>query len=299
MTSLLKQVIKGKIDSPFLVLVFGPHGIGKSTFGASAPDPIFIGPEQGTNNLDVARFPTPKNYLEITQALGELATEEHSYKTVVIDSLDWVEVLVHQKIVADYKVKSIELAAGGYGKGYLEAKNIFNALIEQLNVLRNKKKMNVILIAHSQITKFEDPQSQTSYDRFSIKLHKASAALFQEYVDAILFCTHKKYTSKDGDNVRTFSDGTRIMLTSWAAGHDAKNRYGLPEEIPMSWKDFTALTKAEDASDIKKRLEGMVSQVPEGMTTVVNETLKKAGDDILQLKAIENRLNILINGAKK
>jgi hypothetical protein len=299
MSSLLSQVIKGKVEAPFLVLVYGPHGIGKSTFGASAPNPIFVGPEQGTNNLDVARFPTPKSFAEITQALNELATETHPYKTVVIDSLDWLEVLVHQKVMHDHKVKSIELAAGGYGKGYTEAKHIFGGLIEQLSVLRNKKRMNVVLIAHSQITKFEDPQSQTAYDRFSIKLHKASAALFQEYVDAILFCTHKKYTSKEGDTTRTFTDGTRIMLTSWNAGQDAKNRYGLPEEIALSWDDFTASAREESASDVRKRIESMIPQVPADVVEKVNETLSKAGENIAQLKAIETRLNILISNKEQ
>jgi hypothetical protein len=286
--SLLKQVIKGKIESPFLVLVFGNAGVGKSTFGASAPNPIFVGPEQGTNNLDISRFPTPKNFGDVTQALNELATEPHDFKTVVIDSLDWLELLAHQKIMADYRVKSIELAAGGYGKGYTEARNLFSGLIEQLNTLRNKRGMNIVLIAHSQIIKFEDPQSQTAYDRFTIKLHKASSALFQEYVDAILFCTYKKYTAKDGENVRTFSDGARVMFTSWAAGHDAKNRYGLPEELPLSWSAFIDAVK----SDVMTRITALMEQVPIEKHDAINAAVVRASGNKAELETIETRIKL-------
>jgi len=289
--SLLKQVTKGKIDAPLLVLIYGNSGVGKSTFGASAPNPVFVGSERGTNNLDVSRAPTPKNFGEVMQLLNELANDQHDYKTVVLDSLDWIEILAHQKIMADYRVKSIELAASGYGKDYTEAKNLFASLIDQLNVLRDKRGMNVVLIAHSQIVKFEDPQSQTTYDRFAIKLHKAASALFQEYVDAILFCTFKKYTSKDGETVRTFSDGERVMYTNWAAGHDAKNRYGLPSELPLSWDSFVTATKADGVID---RIGELIKQLPEDKHQAVNEAIAKAAGNKAELSIIEAKLKLTV-----
>src|SRR5271165_6939092 len=91
MGNFLKNVTKGKLKKPFTVLVYGVDGVGKTTFAAGAPNPIFIGQEHGSNNLDVSRGRAPKDFDEIVADLKELRDDQHDYKTVVLDSLDWME----------------------------------------------------------------------------------------------------------------------------------------------------------------------------------------------------------------
>ena len=119
--SLLSKVTKGKLKRPKIVLIFGVDGCGKSTFGSQAPNPIFIGAEEGTSHLDVSRFPQPKKWADVINSMTSLKTEAHDYKTLVVDSLDWIEPILHKEICLEYGVNSIEKAAGGYGKGYAEA----------------------------------------------------------------------------------------------------------------------------------------------------------------------------------
>ncbi|CAB4169890.1 AAA domain containing protein [uncultured Caudovirales phage] len=295
---MLSNVTKGKIKRPYSIVIFGADGCGKSTFASGAPNPIFLGTEQGTNNLDVTRFQTPKNWGDVNQAIDELIKEKHDYKTLVIDSLDWLEPLLHQKICVENRVNSIELAAGGFGKGYIAALNEFIAIKDKFNVLRDTKSMNIILIAHSQVITFNDPQNQTQYDRFEMKLHKKSSAMFREYVDAVLFASYQTFTSKEGNLTKHHGDGARIMYTERRPGFDAKNRLGLPFTMDLSWDAFEKaadIGEPESSEAILARIQGLISEVPPDLLPKVKDTIEKAGSKVVQLQAIENRLKILIN----
>ena len=56
------KIIRGKIPCAKKVIVYGPEGIGKSTFAAQFPDPLFIDTEDGTKDMDVARTPAPSSW---------------------------------------------------------------------------------------------------------------------------------------------------------------------------------------------------------------------------------------------
>jgi hypothetical protein len=294
----MKQVTKGKIVRPLCIMVYGSDGVGKTTLGSQAPSPVFLGPEIGTANLDVSRFPTPKHWKDIEAAVLELTNEQHNFKTLVIDSLDWIEPMLFKAICEDYNCKSIELAAGGYGKGYVEATSRWGGLKDKLELLRNQRGMNIILIAHSEVVSFLDPSTQLSYQRYELKLHKRSSALWREYVDAVLFCNLKIFARKEGNNVQALSDGARVMYTERRPGWDAKNRFGLPLELDLSWTslvDAIARAEPESLETVKAKIESM-------LTCVTNDDLKekvitafyKAGDDLITLNAIANRLALRI-----
>jgi hypothetical protein len=126
----------------------------------------------------------------VSQALGDLAAEPHDFETVVLDSLDWLERLIWDRVCAGFSVKNIEKADGGYARGYLLALNYWRELLEQLNRLRNQRHMIIVLIAHAKVERFEDPEAPP-YDRYSPRLHKHAAALLTEWCDAVLFATRK------------------------------------------------------------------------------------------------------------
>ena len=194
--SMLTQIQRGKASKPPRILIYGTEGIGKSTFGSEAPRPIFIQTEDGLDEINCDRFPLATNYENISNALQELRTAEHDYESVVIDSLDWLERLVWDSLCQEYGVSSIEKVDGGYARGYTHALKYWRDLIDQLNALRNQRGMVIVLIAHSKVERFEDPEA-ASYDRYSPRLNKHAAALISEWCDAVLFATRKIRTQSE------------------------------------------------------------------------------------------------------
>jgi hypothetical protein len=165
---------------------------------------------------------------------------------VVIDSLDWLERLVWDKLCAVSNVNSIEKVDGGYSKGYTHALTYWREIIDQLNVLRNARGMVVLLIAHSKVERFEDPES-SPYDRYSPRLHKHAAAMVSEWCDAVLFATRKMRTQSEDagfNRKRTTAHaigkagGERILRCVGGPSCVAKNRYGITDELPLSWPAF-------------------------------------------------------------
>jgi hypothetical protein len=222
---------------PPRILIHGVHGVGKTTFAAGAPDPVFILTEDGLGTLEVPHFPLAKTLDEVMQALGALYSEQHAFKTLVVDSVDWLEPLVWAKVCQDQKLKSIEDA--GYGKGYVAALDLWREYIEGLNALRDDKRMAIVQIAHTDIKRFDSPESEP-YDRYVIKLHSKASALLQEHSDVVLFANYRISTVKSdvGFNkkvTRALGSGERLLHTAERPAFLAKNRYALPETLEMSW----------------------------------------------------------------
>ncbi|MCW5753121.1 MAG: ATP-binding protein [Phycisphaeraceae bacterium] len=244
----LNQIERGTRAAPRRVLLYGTHGIGKSTFGAMAERPIFIQTEDGLANIECDRFPLAAGYGDVLAALGQLYTQEHKYRTVVIDSLDWLERLIWGEVCAKRGVESIEDI--GYAKGYVFALTQWREVLAGLDALRNERGMQVVLIAHAQIEKFANPETDT-YDRYSPRLQKLASALVQEWCDEVLFATYRVLTktTKEGfDRKRTQGVGTgeRIIRTTERPAHVAKNRLNLPDEIPLDYRVYAAFVRGEN-----------------------------------------------------
>ena len=244
--SLLATIQHGRQTMPPRVLLYGTEGIGKSSFASQAPKPIFIQTEDGLDEIDTDKFPLATGYDQVVTALADLQREQHAYETVVIDSLDWLERLVFDKLCVEHNASSIELVAGGYSKGYTLALNYWREIVAHLNALRNQRGMVVLLIAHSKVERFEDPEA-SPYDRYSPRLHKHAAALVSEWCDAVLFATRKMRTQSEDAGFgrkRTTAyaigkdGGERILRCVGGPSCVAKNRYGITEELPLSWAAF-------------------------------------------------------------
>ena len=246
--TLMSRVQRGRTPKPPRLLVYGTEGIGKSTFAAQAPHPIFIQTEDGLDEIACDKFPLATTYEEVRAALAELHTEQHEYETVVIDSLDWLERLIWDQVCQETGAKSIEKADGGYARGYTHALTYWREVVEGLNALRNGRNMVVVLIAHAKVEKFEDPES-SPYDRYSPRLHKHAAALLSEWCDAVFFATRKIRTQTEDTGFnrrRTIAHaigkdgGERILRTIGGPSCLAKNRFGIAEDLPLSWAAFLA-----------------------------------------------------------
>lgn len=224
-------------SAPPRVVIHGQQKIGKSTFAAGAYRPVFLPLEDGLSGIETNAFPLLKSYAEVQQALSELLHQPHDFGTVVIDSTDWLEPLIWQHTCKANGWPSIE--APGYGKGYVEANNVWRDFLDKLNHLRLQRGMAVILIAHSAVKRFEAPDTE-SFDRYELKLQRGALGLVVEWADCILFAQEEVAIKKEklvGDNVRSrgVSTGRRVMQTNAKPSYIAGNRYNLPDTLPLAW----------------------------------------------------------------
>lgn len=232
-------VIYGVQDTAPFITFYSREGIGKSTFAAQAPNPIFI-PTERIDTIDAAKFPVCKSWEELLERLSQLATQPHDFKTVVLDTADWAEHLLHQHIAEQNKVSSIELV--GYGKGYVYALEQFRVLLDCLDYLRAERNMIVVVLAHSTIRRFDDPESD-SYDVYKMKLRDekpstSTLALLQERSDIVMFANFVKTVKNERDGLqpknRVMGGDTRMIYTTPRPSAFAKNRYNLPVTIPFT-----------------------------------------------------------------
>ena len=224
------------------ILGYGVAGVGKTTFGAGSDNPVFIITEDGLGKIKVPHFPLARSFDEVMEALAALYSEQHNYKTVVVDSVDWLEPLVWQRACKDNGWRSIE--DPGYGRGYIAALDLWRQYLDGLDALRDECGMTVIQLAHADIKRFDSPEHEP-YDRYVIKLHSRASALVQEHSDAVLFANYRISTVKSdiGFNkkvTRALGSGERVLYTAERPAFLAKNRYGLPDVLPLDWQAFAA-----------------------------------------------------------
>lgn len=226
------KVIKGKQERAQRIVIYGPEGIGKSTFAAAFPDPVFIDTEGSTDQMDVTRTVAPSSWMMLREQAKEVVGS--GYKTLVIDTVDWSEALMIQEICASADKKNIE--DFGYGKGYVHAAEEAGRFLDLLNDVRDSG-VNIVLVAHAQMRKFEQPDEMGAYDRWELKLSKKSAPLYKEWADMLLFANYKTIVV-DVNGKKKAQGGQRVMHVSHHPCWDAKNRHGLEGELPF---EFSAI----------------------------------------------------------
>ena len=245
-------VIRGKTNEPPKIAVYGQEGIGKTTLATSVKNAIVLQTEEGCNQIDCAKFPLAETLEEMMGYVLQLVNEEHEFGAVVLDSATHTDRLIADYLCRQQGVKTIEQVDGGYGKGGAAMAREWERILPVFDSLRRKKNMTVILIAHSQVERFNDPDGP-AYDRYSLRLNKNTSALITEWVDVIAYCgIRKRIATEDAGFNRKRStahaigrDGEeRILRCTGSPSCVAKNRYGITEDLPLSWQSFEeALTK--------------------------------------------------------
>jgi hypothetical protein len=242
---MLSGAIAGKRKTPRRVLAYGTHGIGKSTWAAAAPSPFFIATEDGLDNIGCDRTPWIRDLGGLNGWLSRVSQEPHDHRTIVVDSLDWMERLIHDQVAIDAKVKSIDDIS--YFRGYTMALKYWDSFLREMEHIRSTRNMAIILLAHARSMKHEPPDGE-AYTRYEPDLDKRASPMLQEWADEVLFFHYEVKTVRRGQGFDERSvaigDGKRTVFTCETPTHLAKRRAILPDRLPMDFKAYaTELAK--------------------------------------------------------
>lgn len=232
------DIIRGKLPGALKVVVYGPEGIGKSTFASQFPNPLFIDTEGSTRHMDVARTPKPTSWPMLLGLVDEVIRDPSLCRTLVVDTMDWAELMCTQYVCDKYQKKSIE--EFGYGKGYTYLSEEFGRLLNQLSEVVERG-VHVVVTAHAKMRKFEQPDELGAYDRWEMKLSAKNAPLVKEWADMVLFASYKTYAVKTESGEVKGQGGERRMYTAHHPCWDAKNRFGLAPELPFDFAGIASV----------------------------------------------------------
>lgn len=249
------------------VVIYGTEGIGKSTLASQFPKPLFIDTEGSTSNMDVKRLDKPTSWTMLMNQIAFVKANPDKFQTLVIDTIDWAESLAIESVCAQHGKRGIE--DFGYGNGYTYVREEFGRLLNKLQELVDIG-INVVLTAHSQLRKFEQPDEEGAYDRYELKLGKKTssqtAPVVKEWCDLLLFCNYKTMVMTSETKKKKATGGKRVMYTTHHPAWDAKNRHGLPDELPM---EYAAIAHIFESSN-QKTVETVTPQNV-GIRKVVSE----------------------------
>jgi len=268
------QITRGRKARAQKVVIYGPEGIGKSTFAAQFPEPVFIDTEGSTDNMDVARLDKPTSWAMLKNEIAFIKANSDACKTLVIDTIDWAEQLAVSYVCSQHQKNGIE--DFGWGKGYTYVQEEIGRLLNSLSELVDIG-INVVLTAHAQIKKFEQPDEMGAYDRYELKLGQKTssktAPLVKEWADMVLFANYKTLVMTTDDGKKKAQGGERVIYTNHRPAWDAKNRHGLPDQLPF---DFGSIAHIFNNPAPTPQTQAEVQQAP------ISETLNTIAEEIKQ-----------------
>lgn len=301
----LFDVQKGKRREPFNVILAGVAGIGKSTWGAQAPEALFIGGEE-TGELDISRLPQATRYSDFLAQINSLLDQSSSiqYKTLVVDTIDSVEKMLHEKILSEdpKQTGSMIAAHGGYGKAYEKAEHELLELRAKFKKLRDEKGKNLIFIAHTKKVLATDAIMGLSYDTYELNLHQRAQAVFVDWCSAVLFANYIIHAAAgtNTDKIFAMGDGERVVLTEKRPGHIGKNRFNLPYEMPLNFSVFNEayekfFEEGPSSSDFINEINGLVKNIEDQERVAkILASMHLAKGDTMKLKKITDKVRELV-----
>lgn len=271
------QITRGKRARAQRVVIYGPEGIGKSSFAAQFPEPLFIDTEGSTDNMDVARMDDkPTSYTMLKNQIAFVKANPTCCKTLIIDTIDWAESLIVEDVCAQHGKKGIE--DFGWGNGYTYTKEEVGRFLNMLQDLIELG-INVVLTAHAQMRKFEQPDEMGAYDRWELKLGKKTssqtAPLVKEWADMVLFANYKTVVMTTDTNKKKATGGQRVLYTEHHPAWDAKNRHGLPPELPLDYASIAHIFNVVPVTQQQVPVQNVeLSQQPVQMSVPNNQPVQ-------------------------
>ena len=243
------NIITGKLPAAKRIVMYGAEGIGKSTLASQCPDALFIDTEGSTTHMDVKRFEAPTSWQVLLEQVQYVINNPTVCKTLVIDTADWAEQLEINELCRKNGWASIETP--GYGKGYQYSAEEFGRLLNMLTEVVNKG-VNVVITAHASLRKVELPEELGAYDHWEMKTSKKVAPMIKEWADVVLFLNYQvNVVNVDGQGQlkgkNKAQGGRRTIHTTHTPFWDAKNRFGMPEELPLEYASIAPLFDGQEA----------------------------------------------------
>lgn len=285
------NVARASTSRPIRMVVYGGSGIGKTTFAAGAPSPVFITSEEGLGAIGAQAFDPPEKFNDVIEMLTSLERDKHDFKTVVVDSLDWLEPLVHDHICVEAGVETLESVP--YGKLYAKVPLEWRRFIVSLERVQRVKNMNVILIAHHQTRTFANPEGP-DFDRVCLKLLETkmvkTSELLTEWADIVGYAAQETVTrTDDNGKSKAATTGGRVLHVAPSPARVAKSRYAIAEKLPLAWSAFEAAIAAArplPADEAKREIERLAAKMKDLDKTKVAEYLSKAGNDEFRINQV-------------
>ena len=276
------QIETGIQNKPLSLLLYGVEGIGKSTLISNAPGVLFLDTENGTIRINTRRIKIA-TWEDLINAVKYVNDNPTTCKTLAIDTADWAEIKAIQYVCQKNRVASIENIP--FGKGYSYVADEFANLLKQLNALKDKG-INIVFIAHAKPRKFELPEEMGSYDRYEMKLSKQVAPLLKEWSDALLFCNYKIFVVTTETNSKKAQGGKRVIYTTHSPTYDAKNRFGLKDELDLDFKEISHLFAGEDVPTAQAVEEAPKEEQVRPTVAKVFDLLKEANINEADLRKL-------------
>ena len=274
----------GIIKNPIGLVLYGVEGGGKSTLISNAPYPLFLDCENGTLRINTRRIKI-NSWEDLLNAINYVKANPHLCKTLVIDTADWAEIFAIQYVCNKNRVASIE--AIPFGKGYTYVADEFSTLLKLLNQIKELG-INVVFISHSRCRKFELPEEMGSYDKYELKLSRQVAPLLKEWADALLFLNYKILVVTNEANVKKATGGKRVLYCNHSPVYDAKNRFGLPDELDLDFKNIAHLFVDEPKEAMPQVEVTPMEEQPQDRATVarVKAMISESNITEAELKAV-------------
>lgn len=305
------NITSGKIPRAQKVVVYGVEGIGKSTFASQFPNPLFIDTEDSTLHMDVNRFDKPTSWTMLLQQI-EYVKVNKPCQTLIIDTIDWAEDICKKHLMDRNGWSAID--AEGYGKKYVAlAKEIGNLLNKLSDVC--DQGINIVITAHAMLRKKEEPDEMGAYDRYELKLEKKTAPLVKEWADAVLFANYKTtiITDSKTDSKKAMG-GQRMMFTNHRPAWDAKNRWGLADELPFDYSQIAQVfasvtpqtqvaenpirTAANEIAEEKRKANEPIPNFAPERNQDINPSIPVSVADLMKLNQVTNEeiLQVIYQG---
>ena len=254
------KINKGKVPRARRVLIYGENGIGKSTLAAQFPKPIFLNLEDGIGDLDCDSTDVIRSVKEFYDCLIHLTDTD--YESIVVDTADWLEKLIFAEVAEAAGKKTIDDI--GFGKGYQAVELKWKELFNGFGFLWQQGR-HIVFTCHETIEKFTNPEGD-SYNYWRPSLHLKGSGCVTEWCDEVLFLRYRTHTlTKDeGFGVKravAVGGKERFMCCTKSAAHEAKNRLGMPDEMPPV---FESIAKFLPPIEFKPRKVEPVATQPKG-----------------------------------
>lgn len=299
----LASVSKVAPVEPDRIFIYGVEKVGKSTFGACAPNPVFISAERGLAELVPmpAHFPEAETFQDVLDAIESLTTSAHEFQTLVLDSLDWIERMIEVAVCARCRTKAGKPWTGedfaAYGQGQKVAVEDWRKLLLALDRLQVARGVEVILIAHATTKNFDDPTG-VPFTRYEPQMTgNIGPKLVKQWAKAILFARFE-YSIREGEGfakAKGQTTGRRVIYTQWSAAYDAGSRYELPPVLPLDYVEYQRARDAKRTATpeaLEAEARRLVAEWSPEETTLatVNDTIKEAAGNAVRLARIVDKL---------